>query len=263
MNNEKDWYKIYLEKSQLYLKEFESREVEGKESAIYLSKYLTENFPNRKKILDMPCGNGRISRNLANKGFDILGIDFSDVFIKDAKNKSKDHHKHSYCEFEVGELSNDLTLEKIRFFSPEIILNWWTSFGYSTKEADKFFFKKIRDTVLQGTILLVETWHRFPIVDFPIVTRWNELGDFLVLVKNFIDPLNESVKSEHTYYVKEQMGLTYVDSFTSEIILYDILELIRMFDSCNWELKSIFNSLQNPSDFDIHRDRVVLVMEAR
>ena len=262
MPDVKEWKNVYIEKSKLYLREFEAREKEGKESAGHLARYLRENYPEKKKVLDFPCGNGRISRHLAGKGFEILGMDFSEVFIKDAQDKFKDQAKDSKIEFAVGELSEESTLKRIESFSPDVILNWWTSFGYSTKEADRIFFEKLREVVLPGTILLVETWHRFPVVDCPIRTRWDELGDLIVLVKNFVEPLKASVKTEHEYYLKAEGTLTYIDKFTSEIILYDIAELISMFQSCKWTLKSISNALSYPGGFDIHRDRVVLVMIA-
>jgi 2-polyprenyl-3-methyl-5-hydroxy-6-metoxy-1,4-benzoquinol methylase len=39
----------------------------------------------RGRILELCCGNGRISTNLAKKGFKATGIDLSPAYIEDAK----------------------------------------------------------------------------------------------------------------------------------------------------------------------------------
>ncbi len=41
----------------------------------------------KKKLLDIGCGVGTISKELQKKGFDVIGIDFSDVGVKKAKKK--------------------------------------------------------------------------------------------------------------------------------------------------------------------------------
>src|SRR6266571_5102604 len=40
------------------------------------------------KVLDVPCGNGRLALELAARGFDLTGIDIASEFIEEAKVKS-------------------------------------------------------------------------------------------------------------------------------------------------------------------------------
>jgi cyclopropane fatty-acyl-phospholipid synthase-like methyltransferase len=42
------------------------------------------------KILDLGCGPGRHSIELAKKGFDVVGVDFSEVYLKTAKERAED-----------------------------------------------------------------------------------------------------------------------------------------------------------------------------
>lgn len=46
-----------------------------------------KDFPNNTKILDVPCGTGRITEVLLKKGFNVTGIDISESMLKVAKKK--------------------------------------------------------------------------------------------------------------------------------------------------------------------------------
>lgn len=48
---------------------------------------LSEEFSEGGKLLDVGCGYGRISNNLSNQGYDIVGFDLSPLEIKSAKER--------------------------------------------------------------------------------------------------------------------------------------------------------------------------------
>src|SRR5882672_6968715 len=45
-------------------------------------------IPGAGKILDVPCGNGRLSLELASRGFDLTGVDLASEFIEEARAES-------------------------------------------------------------------------------------------------------------------------------------------------------------------------------
>ena len=53
-----------------------------------------------KKILDLGCGIGKDEYYISNKGYDIIGIDFAENVIKEAKNKFPS------CKFEIKDLTD-------------------------------------------------------------------------------------------------------------------------------------------------------------
>jgi SAM-dependent methyltransferase len=61
-------------------------------------------------ILDAGCGNGALSRLLAKKGAEVLGVDFSSTLIKQARERSPGIH------FEEMDLTNKPQLEKLKKF---------------------------------------------------------------------------------------------------------------------------------------------------
>ncbi|HEV8052463.1 MAG TPA: class I SAM-dependent methyltransferase [Parachlamydiaceae bacterium] len=58
-------------------------------------------------VLDAGCGNGALSRYMANKGAEVFGIDFSSTLIKQAQHRSQD------IKYEIMDLTDKIELEKL------------------------------------------------------------------------------------------------------------------------------------------------------
>jgi 2-polyprenyl-3-methyl-5-hydroxy-6-metoxy-1,4-benzoquinol methylase len=106
------------------------------------------------KILDAPCGWGRLSRALALMGANVVGVDQSDDLL-------------SFAESTRGELApNQLRYLKHDLRTPlsefgfDVACNIFTSFGYGTEEDDIAIFRTLRSAVRPGGRVLVETNHR-------------------------------------------------------------------------------------------------------
>lgn len=78
------------------------------------------------RILDLACGKGRHARYLAEKGFDVTGLDVSAANISYAR-----HFEHEQLSFYL----HDMRLPfRINYF--DAILNIFTSFGYFSTDRD-------------------------------------------------------------------------------------------------------------------------------
>jgi SAM-dependent methyltransferase len=106
------------------------------------------------RILDAPCGWGRLSRELALLGATVLGVDQSETLLEAAESRRG----------EIGPdrlryLQHDLRtrLPQTGF---DLACNIFTSFGYGTKEEDLTLFKNLREAVRPGGRIVVETNHR-------------------------------------------------------------------------------------------------------
>ena len=83
------------------------------------------------------------------------------------------------------------------------------------------------------------------------------------MIDQNINPLKDSVTSVHKYYQKGEGVLNLVGSFTSEIMLYSIIELKNLIESTGWEFLSLMNSISNINSFDIKQDRAVFVFRSK
>ncbi|MES2847932.1 MAG: class I SAM-dependent methyltransferase [Bacteroidota bacterium] len=92
-----------------------------KEAAAFIDKLIAHLQPApRASMLDVACGKGRHSIHLAEKGFDVTGIDLSEDSIKEALQHEADN-LHFYL--------HDMRLPfMINYF--DYAFNFFTSFGY-------------------------------------------------------------------------------------------------------------------------------------
>ncbi|BCX15760.1 MAG: methyltransferase type 11 [Candidatus Parcubacteria bacterium] len=103
----------------------------------FLLKFIKEKFKNKKiKILDLACGYGRHSIPLAQAGYLVTGVDYSDYFLRLAKKEAK-KLKLKNVEF----IKKDM--RKIDFKNEfDLVINMFTSFGYFENENDNILILK-------------------------------------------------------------------------------------------------------------------------
>lgn len=260
--------KLYQENSEYYLREFRVRMPEGKEIGSMIDQVLKERFPNRFKqgiinILDIPCGIGRISIPLAELGHKVTGIDYSRAFLEEAikfGNSSTHKENLSFINADMHKLDSVINTGK-KF---DLIVNYWTSFGYGTREEDLKFLISLRKLAHSFSILLIETWHRENIVTFPISRTFYDTDDTLHLVYNDISPENNYVKSKHIVYHKNENSIRKITEFTSSIRLYSTNELKSLLQESGWKIIAKSNSLRDLltyTEFSTLKDRIVILAE--
>lgn len=98
-------------------------------------------------MLDIACGRGRHSIQLASKGFDVTGIDISDHSIRIAKEKENDH-LHFFI--------HDMRLPfRINYF--DYAFNFFTSFGYfNTRREHDNVIRTISQSLKPGGVFVID-----------------------------------------------------------------------------------------------------------
>lgn len=113
---------------------------------------IVKHLPKKcKKILDAPCGYGRITNNLAGRGFDLTGIDISSYFIDLAKKEAR--NKNLKVSYVMGDIFKKNVSGKF-----DAVLNIFTSIGYlDSEKKNELFIKKLCHYVRSGGRLIIET----------------------------------------------------------------------------------------------------------
>lgn len=119
--------------------------------ALRLSRWIASRYPpdRFRRILDLACGRGRHSLNLARLGYDVTGLDLSKRAIHVAKTKAD--ALGTPVRFVHGDMREPL---------PETfdgIVNLFTSFGYAVRDVDnRQALASMRRMLSPGGFLLID-----------------------------------------------------------------------------------------------------------
>jgi len=144
-NNTQAWFKQWFDSSfyhQLYANRDE------KEAAGFIDGLINELQPAADStMLDLGCGNGRHSKYLASKGFDVTGIDLAASSIRQAKRwqTEKLHFYRHDMRVPFGKNSFDY------------VFNFFTSFGYfDDPSEDRKVVNNIHSAMKPGGVLVMD-----------------------------------------------------------------------------------------------------------
>ncbi|MFO7768820.1 MAG: class I SAM-dependent methyltransferase [bacterium] len=105
------------------------------------------------RLLDIPCGTGRIARELAAEGIRVVAIDRSPEIIREAREAAGGVHPPPT--FRVGDM---LDLDEPPRFDAAI--NWWGSFGYFEDSRNREVVRRMVSALRPGGGLLLDAVNR-------------------------------------------------------------------------------------------------------
>lgn len=133
------------------------------------------------QILDLCCGPGRHTLELARRGFQVTGVDRTSQYLKKAKRLAK-REKYS-CTFHSADMR-----EFRRPDTYDVALNLYTSFGYfDDPEDDKLVLRNMYDSLKPGRRLLMDTGGREVIARQFRERDWQEKNGILFLQENKVN----------------------------------------------------------------------------
>jgi len=104
-------------------------------------------------VLDIPCGNGRITNHLAALNCRVVGLDSNPYFLEQARLDADIHGVSS--EFNIGDMREIQFSEQF-----DRIINWHNSFGYFEDDEIRQFAKSLQRALRPGGKLLVDQVNR-------------------------------------------------------------------------------------------------------
>lgn len=161
------------------------------------------------KIWDLACGNGRHSRYLAHKGFEVTGTDLSDPFIE-------------YAQAHAG-AGQTFIRQDMRDAPPEIgfdyVLNLFTAFGYfDSGEDDILVLQQIHKGLKPGGILVLDYLNLTPALRNLIEFEEKVLNDIHFIIRRSVE--NQRIHKDiqvqdgplsHRY--EESVKILYLEDF--------------------------------------------------
>lgn len=141
------------------------------------------------RLLDVPCGNGRHSIELARRGYRITGIDLSDEFLAAAR-----------AELDADWRKGDMRALELESSAFDGAFCFGNSFGYLDHAGAAAFLSALAGALKPGARLVIETGVAAEsILPTMLQKRWHRLGDLLVLSENRYDPWESCLNIDYTY----------------------------------------------------------------
>ncbi len=213
------WYKEWFS-SKFYLKLYRHR---NDEDARNLVNLIQRTLPLKKddRVLDIACGAGRHSLELARRGYKVTGFDLSSYLINEARKLcSKAPEKDLHVDFLINDMRNFNFNEKF-----DLAVNLFTSFGYFEDDKENFsVIKNASDSIKKGAWFVLDFINKEHIIENIVPYSRNKIGD---------EVLHQRRKIDGDFVVKDIR----IISGSKELKYKEVLKLYSLS-----ELKKAFNS---------------------
>jgi ubiquinone/menaquinone biosynthesis C-methylase UbiE len=148
----KNWWKTFFKPITGEIM-FKTRSIQQSQKEV--DQILSQIKVRRKvKLLDLCCGEGRHSLLFSKKGHDVTGLDFSENFLKVARDKAKAaRQKISFIKADMREVSSHV--DKNSF---DAVVSLFNSFGYFDLRKDDFkVLKEVHKVLKPGGFFVINT----------------------------------------------------------------------------------------------------------
>lgn len=237
-----DWTNNYFD--ELYLKFFlENQNNETTEAQIK----IVENYIDGKLILDAGCGIGRHSILLAKKGYNIVGIDSSELYIEIAKKKAL-----------------ELKLENLEFIKKDMreplgdsifdgIINLWSSFGYFDDETNFKIILNFSNSLKKDGKFILDVENRDYIINHFIHETFKEKENVFILERRKFNAIKSVVSTHRIFLFKDQRK-----DYVRHLRIYTVTELSNILHNCKFHIDSILGDYDG-SKFHQNSQRIIIL----
>lgn len=225
------WFEEWFD-SPLYEKLYANRD---EEEALRLIEVLQETLSlhNCSYILDLGCGRGRHSLNLARKGYRVKGIDLSKEAIKKAKQKASEDNLQN-ASFEVRDMRKPLNE------TFDAIVNLFTTFGYFREDEEN---ARVLDSVvkmLKEEGIFVLDYLNAPHVRSSLVPE--EEGQFQGINYHIRRYIEDGAIHKEIVFSGEQLDKP--RSYTERVKLYDLEWFEDQFEKRNLRIVKVHGNYE-------------------
>jgi len=242
---EETWFKEWFNTPyyhQLY------KERNDDEAVFFIDKLINKLMPPaQSKMLDVACGKGRHSIQLASKGFDVTGIDLSPQSIRYAKQSES-----SNLQFFEHDMRMPLMINYFDF-----AFNFFTSFGYfKTNRENENAIKSISSALKPNGIFVMDYLN---VENKMLITE----GESEKTIENNLFQIK---KWKDTRFFYKQINIQDNNnnsscSFTENVAIFSLPDFKAMFEKNGLIIKTIYGDYSlKPFDAD-HSPRLIMVAQ--
>jgi SAM-dependent methyltransferase len=241
------WYREFFD--DLYLRVYQPLEApeQVRREVDFIVKAL--DLPAGAKVLDLCCGQGRHSLELARRGFQVVGVDLSEALLYAARKRAESEGlsvTFLHCDMREIDFADEF----------DAVINMFTSFGYLESEAeDEKVLGKVAQALKSGGKFLLDVVNRDRLVRDFQVREWHAADEgWLVLEERTFDHLSGRMETRWVCVARD--GVRY--ERLSSVRLYTASELKTMLERAGLKVTNLFGDYDgSPYSWDSQRLIVV------
>jgi cyclopropane fatty-acyl-phospholipid synthase-like methyltransferase len=185
------------------------------------------------KLLDVPCGGGRLAMELAGRGYQVTGLDLCAELLQSAGRQASERNLDiNWITGDMRELSWRGEFDAAYCF--------WSSFGYFDEAENAAFLKAVSRSLKPGATFLLDT----PLIETRLPEMeaqervWWPVGNLLALEERNFDHRTSRVESEWTFVRDGQTERKFLS-----LRLYTYRELSLLLDQAGFGNLQAYGSL--------------------
>jgi 2-polyprenyl-3-methyl-5-hydroxy-6-metoxy-1,4-benzoquinol methylase len=230
---------MFINRARLWLHWMDMNWKNAPKTARNIKKILGKFGITRGKLLELGCGNGRITINMAKQGFAATGIDISQLYIDEARKRSA--RMHARTNFILGDIRY---IDKVIHEKFDVIISIWTSIGFYDRKTDEIIFKKVSRLLnKKGIFMILSTMTRERIMNIFCPSLYEETDQYIKINRNDYDKIRSIMHNKWQFYKKVKKDLIYVDEFDLDLRIYALPELVDMAERAGLEFKEAYHSI--------------------
>jgi SAM-dependent methyltransferase len=229
----KHWtHKLFVENAELYLPFLEQGKERALHEAIVLSQLLEEQGvrPN-SKLLDVACGIGRHAVLMAQRGYQVSGLDISLLYVEKAQEYASSQGVD--VDFQCGDVLQ--VASHLGDAAPfDAIVNMFTSHSYYGWDGDLTTFRQLRELASDNAVLVILTSNRDAIVRKFTPEAMDKAGDVRILQLRYLDLETSTMHNEWEFFEGQNESLKLSLSIHMEHRLYSLHDMKRLLEEAGW-----------------------------
>jgi len=201
-------------------------------------------------VLDLCCGQGRHSVNLAKRGFKVTGLDLNPDYVELAQQAAK--ASKVAIETVAADMRNIPFENKF-----DAIVNMYSSFGYLESEAEDLkVLESAAKALKRGGSLLLDMLNREWAIDNYIQNDWHTGEDGTLYVER--RDLELATSRMHVHFIVVDPNGGRRESVGHNIRLYTLTEMTRLLDRVGLRLSKVFGGFDS-EPYAISTRRMIII----
>jgi len=237
----REWFAAWFD-SPYYHTLYQRRDEQ--EAHFFINRLLHElNLPPGARILDLACGRGRHARYLAEKGFDVTGLDISENSITYAR--QFENERLAFYQHDMRQLF------RVNYF--DVVLNLFTSFGYfDTDQEHERVLRNVYVGLKPGGTFLLDFFNAHWVRQHLVRREEKAAGGLLFHIR-------KTIRSGRVYKRVEFEADGRHYCFRERVRLFTLQDFEEMFQRVGLRLLCTYGSY-NVEPFDLERSERLILM---